>query len=106
MSTTIFVRNGTAVGRKSLCYSCRRAHIQVGFADSDEEVRCGFFYDRPRLVSFAVSQCTDYLSKLAPTLYEMQKIAFVIDLKKGNPLAGFGGATVRVTKPEADEDDE
>jgi hypothetical protein len=106
MSTTISVRNGTAVGSESLCRTCRHAHIQVGYADSEEQVRCGFFYEDPRLVSFAVSQCTDYLSKLAPTLYEMQKIAFVIDLKKGNPLAGFGGAAFKVTKPETDEDDE
>jgi hypothetical protein len=106
MSTAIFVRNGTAVGRKSLCYSCRRAHIQVGFADSEEEVRCGFYYDRPRLISFAVRECTGFLNKLTPSLDEMEEIAFVIDLKKGNPLAGFGGATFKVTKPETDEDDE
>ncbi len=103
MSTAIFVRNGTAVGRKSLCYTCRRAHIQVGFADSEEEVRCGF-YEKPLLISFAVRECTSFLDKLMPTLYEMERIAFVIDIKKGNPLAGFGGATFKVTKPEADDE--
>jgi hypothetical protein len=106
MSTAIFVRNGTAVGRKSLCYTCRRAHIQVGFADSEEEVRCGYYFREPLVVSFAVRECSNFLDKLTPTLDEMEDIAFVIDLKKGNPLAGFGGAAFKVTKPEADEDDE
>jgi hypothetical protein len=106
MSTAIFVRNGTAVGRKSLCYSCRRAHIQTGFADSEEEVRCGFYFREPLVVSFAVRECTSFLDKLTPTLDEMEDIAFVIDLKKGNPLAGFGGATFKVTSPAADDVDE
>jgi hypothetical protein len=104
MSTTISVRNGTAVGRESLCRTCRHAHIQVGYADSEEEVRCGYFYDQPRLVSFAVSQCTGFLDKLTPTLYEMQKIAFVIDVKKGKAIPGFAGTAIRITKPEEDDD--
>ena len=108
MSADIIVRNGTPVGRESLCRTCRHAHIQMGYSESEEEIRCGYYYV-PRVVPFAVNQCSDYLSKLLPTLYEMQKIAFVIDINKGNPRAGFGGAVVRITKPEADpeaEDDE
>jgi hypothetical protein len=104
MSSTITVRNGTAVGRESLCRTCRHAHLQIGFANSEEEVRCGFFYDQPRLVSFAVSQCTDFLDKLTPTLFEMQKIAFVIETKKRSGNIGFAGAELKVTRPEDNED--
>jgi len=104
MSTTFTVRNGTAAGSESLCRTCRHAHIQTGYADSEEEVRCGFFYDQPRLVPFAVSQCTDFLDKLSPTLYEMQKIAFVIDVKKPKAVAGFGEAAVSITRPEQDDE--
>jgi hypothetical protein len=104
MSTTFTVRNGTAIGSESLCRTCRHAHIQNGYADSEEEVRCGFFYDQPRLVPFAVSQCTDFLDKLSPTLYEMQKIAFVIDVKKAKQIKGFGDAAVTITRPEEDDD--
>ena len=105
MSADITVRNGTPVGRESLCRTCRHAHIQIGYSESEDEIRCGFYYEAPRVVPFAVNQCSDYLSKLLPTLYEMQKIAFVIDINKGNPRAGFGGAVVRITKPEADDDE-
>jgi hypothetical protein len=104
MSISITVRNGTAVGKESLCRTCRHAHIQLGYSDSEEEVRCGFFYEQPRLVPFAVNQCSDYLSKLVPTLREMEDMAFVIDLKKGNPRAGFGGATVLASKREEDDE--
>ena len=104
MSTMITVRNGTAVGRESLCRTCRHAHVQTGYADSEEEVRCGYFYDQPRLVSFAVSQCTDFLDKLTPTLYEMQKIAFVIDVKRGSGKIGFNSKAVKITEPEEDDE--
>jgi hypothetical protein len=55
-------------------------------------------------VPFAVNQCSDYLSKLVPTLHEMEKMAFVIDVKKVNARAGFGGATVLVGKCEEDSE--
>jgi hypothetical protein len=103
MSNTFSVRNGTASGRESLCRTCRHAHVQTGYADSEEEVRCGYFYDQPRLVSFAVSLCTGFLDKLTPTLYEMQKIAFVIDVKRNSNI-GFAGAAIKVTEPEGDDD--
>ncbi len=99
MSATITVRNGIAAGSQSLCRSCRNAHIVRGYADSEEEVRCGFFYEEPRVVTFPVSQCTDFLDKLTPTLYEMQKIAFVIDVKRAKAIAGFGDAAVSITRP-------
>jgi hypothetical protein len=102
MSTTINVRNGTAVGRESLCRTCRHAHIQTGYAESEEQVRCGYFCEEPILVSFAVSQCSNFLDKLSPTLYEMQKIAFLIDVKSAHARAGFATAAFNVTRPEED----
>lgn len=103
MSISLTVRNGTAVGQESLCRTCRHAHIQRGYSESEEEIRCGYLYEAPRLVPFAVSHCTDYLSKLLPTLHEMEEMAFVIDLKKGNPRAGFGGATSVVSRTEEEK---
>ena len=104
MSISVTVRNGTAVGQESLCRTCRHAHIQLGYSESEEEIRCGYFYEQPRLVPFAVNQCSDYFSKLVPTLHEMEKMAFVIDVKKVNARAGFGGATVLVGKCEEDSE--
>jgi hypothetical protein len=103
MSISITVRNGTAVGQESLCRTCRHAHIQLGYSESEEVVRCGYFYEDPWLVSFAVSECTNYLSKLVPTLYEMEKMAFIIDVKKVNARAGFGGAVAVISKAEEEK---
>jgi hypothetical protein len=92
MGNTISVRNGTPVGNTSLCRTCTHAHIQLGYADSEIEVRCGYNYENPRLVPFMVRECTDYNNKLVPTVYEMEKIAIIIDLRKCNPNAGFARA--------------
>jgi hypothetical protein len=104
MSTTLYVRNGTPAGNRSLCYSCRHAHIQQGYADSEEQVRC-CFYDPTRVVQFAVRTCTDYTSRNEQTLYEMKKVAYILDAKEisRRHTAGFGGAPLSL-KPEEHED--
>jgi hypothetical protein len=104
MSISITVRNGTAVGQESLCRTCRHAHIQLGYSESEEEIRCGYFRWNARMVPFAVRDCNDYLSKLVPTLDEMEDMAFVIDVRKINPRAGFGGAAVTISKLEEDSE--
>jgi hypothetical protein len=106
MSTTIHVRNGTPAGNVSLCHTCRHAHIQQGYADSEEQVRCGYFYEQVRLVQFAVRTCTNYTSKLVKTVYEMEKVAFILDAQEiaKRRKAGFGQVPV-ANKSEAVDDD-
>ena len=104
MAISITVRNGTAVGKESLCRTCRHAHIQMGYSENEEEIRCGYFRFNTRRLPFAVSHCSDYLSKHLPTMDEMEDMAFIIDVKKVNPRAGFGGATVSIRKPEEDDE--
>lgn len=106
MTISITVRNGTAIGKESLCRTCRYASILLGYSESEEEIRCGFYSALPRLVSFPVSRCNDYLSKLTPTLYELEKIAFIIDVKdvRETSRVGFGGVAVTVGKREEDSE--
>ena len=106
MSISITVRNGTAIGKESLCRTCRYASIQLGYSESEEEIRCGYFSEQPRRVPFAVSRCSDYLSKLVPTLYEMEKIAFVIEVKDVKATSRVGFAGVVVTADACEEDSE
>lgn len=104
MAICITVRNGTAVGQKSLCRSCRYASIQLGYSVKEEEIRCCYL-NEARLVTFPVSKCTDYFSKLTPTLFELEKIAFIIDLNKsGSAIAGFSSAVVVAGKVESDSE--
>ena len=96
MSISITVRNGTAIGKESLCRTCRYASILLGYSESEEETRCGFYSALPRLVPFPVSSCSDNLSRLVPTLYELEKIAFILDVRdvKATSRVGFAGAAV------------
>ena len=87
------VRSVAGAGQESLCRSCRYASIQIGYSAKEEEIRCCYLRE-VRLVTFPVKACTDYLSKETPTVYELEKIAFIIDLNKvaGSKIDGFGGA--------------
>jgi hypothetical protein len=100
MSISVTVRNASAVGSKSLCRTCRYAHIVLGYSESEEETRCAYFYEKPRLVPFPVRECTDYFSKLSPTLGELENIAVVVGVKSA-PRAGFVTA---VTVSESDSE--
>jgi hypothetical protein len=89
------VRSGAGVGQESLCRSCRYASIQTGYSVKEEEIRCCYLREA-RLVSFPVKACTDYLSKETPTVYELEKIAFIINLNKvvESKIEGFGSAVL------------
>ena len=98
------VRSVTGVVQESLCRSCRYASIQTGYSVKEEEIRCCYLRE-VRLVTFPVKTCTEYLSKGTPTVFELEKIAFIIDLNKfvESKIEGFGSA---VLAGEADTDEE
>jgi hypothetical protein len=86
--TVIRIRSRTPQSSESLCNSCYWAHIQRGFAESEEIVLCAFL--RPaRLVPFKVSQCTDYNDKRIPSKQDMEEIAWIIRTKDINRPVGF-----------------
>jgi len=86
--TVIRIRAGTPQGSESLCNSCYWAHIQRGFAESEEVVLCAFLR-HARLVPFKVSQCTDYNDKRIPSKRDMEDIAWIIRTKDVNRSMGF-----------------
>jgi hypothetical protein len=86
--SVIKIRNGKPQLTDSLCNSCYWAHIQRGFAESEEVILCAFL--RPaRLVPFKVSQCTDYNDKRVPSKSDMEEIAWIIRTKDVNRQVGF-----------------
>jgi hypothetical protein len=86
--TVIRIRTGTPKGSASLCNSCYWAHIQRGFAESEEVVLCAFLR-QARLIPFKVSQCTDYNDKRIPSKRDMEDIAWIIRTKDVNRPMGF-----------------
>jgi len=84
----IKIRDGRPQLTESLCNSCYWAHIQRGFAESEEIILCAFL--RPaRLVPFKVSHCTDYNDKRVPSKSDMEEIAWIIRTKDVNRQVGF-----------------
>jgi hypothetical protein len=93
---TVIIRKAKPQVMESLCNSCYWAHIQRGFAESEEIIRCAFL--RPaRLVPFKVSMCTDYNDKRMPSKADMEEIAWIIRTKDVNRPVGFA-------KKEIDDD--
>ena len=85
---TMILRNGKLLTSESLCNSCYWAHIQRGFAESEEIILCAFL--RPaHTVPFKVSYCTDYRDKRVPSKAEMEEIAWIIRKKDVNRQVGF-----------------
>ena len=85
---SVIIRNGKPHISDPLCNSCYWAHIQHGFAESEEIVFCAFLTPT-RLVPFKVSQCTDYNDKRVPSRKDMEDIAWIIRTKDVNRQVGF-----------------
>ena len=86
--TTIRIQGGTPRGGESLCDSCYWAHIQKGYAESEEVVLCAFLHPA-RLVPFKVRHCSDYCDKRIPSKRDMEDIAWIIRTKDVNRRVGF-----------------
>ena len=86
--STISIQSGTPRVSESLCDSCYWAHIQKGYAESEEVALCAFL--RPaRLVPFKVRHCTDYSDKRMPSRRDMEDIAWIIRTKDVTRHVGF-----------------
>lgn len=100
MSITMKIKNGTLVEGESLCRTCRSAHIQKGFRESEEAIFCNF--GRLRAVPFKVAECTDYENRTVPYRWELEQMALLINVDPTRKRAGFKvGAG-----PAADDEDE
>jgi hypothetical protein len=86
--STFKIQAGTPRGHESLCDSCYWAHIQKGYAESEEVVLCAFLR-QARPVPFKVRSCTDYNDKRIPSKRDMEDIAWIIRTKDVNRRAGF-----------------
>jgi hypothetical protein len=98
-SVVIKVRNGTERSDTNLCTTCKH-HTHIRFAETGKEVRLcqGITYDRPMVLSGPVSSCNQFKDANAPTLYDMQKIAWDVTVGSKGGIVGFKA-------PEKNKDD-
>lgn len=103
MSTTIKIKRVVTEG-ESLCRTCRFAHIQRGFRESEEAVFCDYSYAVLRPVPFKVAECSDYIDRTVPTRWEMEKMALLINIEPARKQIGFDNAIGFEANPEEEED--
>jgi hypothetical protein len=84
----IYVKNGTAVNRPSLCESCSQAFSARGYGETELVVVCQALWPQRR-VDFPVRTCTGYIEKNKPSFDDMEKIALVLDRVALKRDAGF-----------------
>jgi hypothetical protein len=105
MTITLKIKNGTLIEGESLCRTCRNAHIQKGFRESEETIFCA--WTTPiRAVTFKIAECTDYSNRLVPYRWELEKMALLINIDPARKPVGFrSGAGFGNAADDPDEDD-
>jgi hypothetical protein len=103
MSITLKIKNGTLIGSESLCRTCRNAHMQKGFRESEEAIFCS--WGEFRAVPFAVADCTDYSNRLVPYRWELEKMALLINVDPARKPVGFRAGAGFATPDEEDGED-
>ena len=84
----ISVNNGTPIHDPSLCDTCTNAHIVRGYRASEKLVSCGA-HEPASPVLFSVRDCTDFRDRTRQSLWEMEKIAWVLAPQGSKRRAGF-----------------
>ena len=105
MTITLKVKNGTLIEGETLCRTCRNAHIQKGFRESEEAIFCAFMTPL-RAVPFKVADCTDYSNRLVPYRWELEKMALLINIDPARKRAGFRSDAGFAASEDGDEEDE
>lgn len=99
------VQNGTPVTGDWLCRTCSFAHIQKGYAESEELIHCTFCrWEQPQLVPFKIRECSAYADRRHANLSGMEKIAWILLTKQAGRGVGF--VTAREFKKIEGEDAE
>jgi hypothetical protein len=85
---SVHIKDGPPLHGESKCYTCSRAHIQYGFRESEEVVRCQATYPKHR-VRFRVRDCSSYIELEHQTLKQNEEIAWVVEPRGSKQRAGF-----------------
>jgi len=89
MSITVRIQGAPPQDGESLCQTCRYAHIQRGFRESEQTVFCGFNDAGLRPIKFKVAACTDYTNRTVPNRWELEQMALLINVPPARKKTGF-----------------
>jgi hypothetical protein len=85
---TIKVKGGTPGEGTSICVTCNWGVARKGYRVTEEEVFCRIIEPNAR-VPFTVRECSTYQDRRLPSLYFMQKSAWVLLTKSAGRAIGF-----------------
>jgi len=85
---TVRVKGGTPEESGSLCATCSWGVVRKGYAAAEEETSCRML-EPNRRVPFRIRECSSYADRRLPTLYSMEKIAWVLLTKSAGRSIGF-----------------
>jgi hypothetical protein len=85
---SVHVKDGTAVSGPSLCDSCSHSHVAKGYRQSEMLVVCRVTSPEYR-VDFPVRECSSYIDRTRQSLYELEKIAWIVAPRGPKRRAGF-----------------
>lgn len=80
------VHNGT-LPDKRLCDSCRNGTV-MKHSDGTERITCCAISSQVIEITKKVVECSDYTGKTEKTKYEMEKMAWILNVK-GKTILGF-----------------
>jgi hypothetical protein len=84
------VRNGTPLTGDWLCRTCSHAHVQKGYAESEELIHCTYRrWKSPQLVPFRIRECNGYHDRRQPDLNVMERTAWILVCKQTGRGVGF-----------------
>jgi hypothetical protein len=89
MSITVRIQGAPPQDGESLCQTCRYAHIQKGFRESEQTVFCAFNDGGLRPIKFKVAACTDYTNRTVPNRWELEQMALLINVSPARKKTGF-----------------
>ena len=87
------------------CQTCRYAHIQKGFRESEQTVFCGFNDAGLRPIKFKVAACTDYTNRTVPNRWELEQMALLINVQPARKKTGFRVGSSFSPQDEGDEEE-
>jgi len=101
MSTLLKVVRGTRSAElPRLCDSCSSGIVRRGPSESDEHVHCTV---TERDVTMRVVECTRYVDRTQPSLWDMREIAWILQTDSKRQRIGFLRAKEWARKHEDEE---
>lgn len=92
--------------KNSLCFRCRNAHVKKGMQASDLTIHCLVSYENPVPIRKPIVECTEFSERTGQTRKEMEKIAWILETKRGRPIGFFNPLDHKWRAKSGEVDDE